>query len=156
MLSGDYWVIVIGYVVQGGAARGRRRRPRAVLHERALPDRGAGDGKRLLLSPGNDLRWPRAAGRHLFCPELRYWVLGADADRLSNGRRLLLPGDVHGAGNQGQGNGTGSGAGLSRVAVSELVPAIDLGGPAVPGRTCCPRHAGGGNRPREPSRKSNQ
>src|SRR5438046_90075 len=46
---------------RAGLFRRRGVRPEPELSERALPDRGARDGGRLLLSPGRDLGWPRRA-----------------------------------------------------------------------------------------------
>ena len=39
----------------GGPSRRRRRQPGAILHDRAVSNRGAGHGERLLLSPGDYL-----------------------------------------------------------------------------------------------------
>src|SRR5436305_1441933 len=46
---------------RAGLFRRRGLWPEPELSERALPDRGARDGGRLLLSPGRDLGWPRRA-----------------------------------------------------------------------------------------------
>ena len=54
----------VGFGLQGafgGASTARTR-----LSDGALPDRGAGDGERLLLSPGRDLRRLGGAGAGLF------------------------------------------------------------------------------------------
>jgi hypothetical protein len=64
------------------ATRGVRRRPlqpAAELPLRALPDRGAGHGERLLLSPGGDLRRARAAGARLLCDDLQPRLCDPDA-----------------------------------------------------------------------------
>ena len=69
LLSTDFTWIAIGFVVQG-AFGGALVQPIAELSVRAVPHRGAGDGKRLLLPPRRDLRWLRAVGADLLCRKL--------------------------------------------------------------------------------------
>jgi MFS family permease len=109
MLSSDYWVIVIGYVVQGALLGRRCRRPCAIVYERAVPDRGTRHGERLLLSPGDNLRRSRTPCRHVFRLQLQSWVLDTDADRLSYRRWELVPRALPGARDKRQGNGAGPG-----------------------------------------------
>ena len=112
LLTTDFTWIAAGFVLQG-AFGGAPLQPAAELPLRALPDRGAGDGKRLLLSPGGDLRRARAAGARLLCDDLQPRLCDPDAG-LDNhrGRQCghlpaLEPGD------QGQGPGARSGRRLN-------------------------------------------
>src|SRR5262249_29659442 len=98
----------------GRVSRRRRRRAGTILHERAVPDRGAGDRGGVLLSYRDDTRRTGATGRHLFRLELRSRVLDPDADWLPDRRRQLVPSTVSWSGDQGEGNGPGSGSGLTR------------------------------------------
>ena len=71
----------------------RRRRhahAMAALSVRALPDRGAGDGHRLLLSPGGDLRRPGGAGPVILRHAVAHGLRDTDDDRHHRRRRLGL------------------------------------------------------------------
>src|SRR5262249_32867657 len=98
----------------GRVARRRCRRAGTILHERAVPDPGAGDRGGVLLSHRDDTGRTGATGRHLLRLDLRSGVLDPDADRLLDRRRQLVPGTVPWSGDQGEGNGARSGSGLDR------------------------------------------
>src|SRR6516164_1415028 len=98
----------------GRVARRWCRRAGTILHERAVPDRGAGDRGGVLLSHRDDTGRTGATGRHLFRLDLRSRVLDPDADRLPDRRWQLVLGTVPWSGDQGEGDGPGSGSGLTR------------------------------------------
>src|SRR5215831_7521556 len=115
----------------GRVARRRCRRAGTILHERAVPDRGAGHRGGVLLSHRDDTGRTGATGRHLFRLDLRSGVLDPDADRLPDRRRQLVLGTVPWSGDQREGNGPGSGSGLTRKSAgSEKLPTAASPGPA--------------------------
>src|SRR5215470_12271883 len=94
----------------------RRRHACAIptLSGRAVSDRGARDGERLLLSSGGDLGRVRTAGAHLLRDHLEYGLRHSDDDRNRGRLRQHYRGDPIEPRDQGQGAGGGRSARLIR------------------------------------------
>ena len=95
----------------------RRRRhahAMAALSVRALPDRGAGDRHRLLLSSGGDLRRPGGAGPVLLRHQLAHGLRDTDDDRHHRRRRLGLRRDAVQPRDEGHAAGFGYSTGVMR------------------------------------------
>jgi hypothetical protein len=117
LFTHDYTMIVVFFGLQGLFAAGGNLEPEPELSRRALPDRGARDGKRVLLSPGGHLGWSRRVGHHLSGDRLAPGVCDPDADRHDGRARELHRGAAVRPRNPRQGAGGGRRAGLSgRVA----------------------------------------
>ena len=81
LFTHSYTRIVVFFWPAGMVCGRRYLEPGAELSRRALSDRGARDGLRLLLPPGRDLGRLRWAGGDLFCAELAPRVRNTDGDR---------------------------------------------------------------------------
>ena len=86
----------------------------AALSVRALPDRGAGDSHRLLLSSGGDLRRPGGAGPGLLRHRLAHGLRDTDDDRHHRRRLLGLHRDGVQPRNEGHAAGFGYSTGVMR------------------------------------------
>jgi MFS family permease len=69
LVTNDYATLAIGFSI--GPVRRRDLWPEPELPLRALPDRGARDGDRVLLSPGRDFRRSRRTGADLYRHQLQ-------------------------------------------------------------------------------------
>ena len=93
--------------------RGQYLEPSASLSRRALPDRGARDGVRVLLPPRGDLGRLRQSGRDLFRDRMAPGVCHPDGNRHNRRIDQFAAGAVHQSGDPRQGAGGGRGLGLS-------------------------------------------
>src|SRR6516165_9470941 len=89
----------------GVACRRRHLEPGAQLSFRAVPDRSASDGIRILLPPGRDLGRLRQSGRDLFRAKLAPGVRDPDGHRHDRRAGQLAAGTLGQSGNSRQGTG---------------------------------------------------
>ena len=113
LLTTDFTWIAAGFVL-ARLLRPGDLWPKPRLSVGALPDRGAGDGERLLLPPGRDLRRLRAAGSDLVRQPLRSRFCDPDADRHLRRSGELRDRPAARTGDQGKDPRAGSGRGLTQ------------------------------------------